>query len=87
MSSSMSLSKTKFDSNQKAFNQLRISCKSLHKSQQKENILNTNNVRDFINDMKAPIGGGLTRHSSRDLKYRGHSKLKVTADEVEMGKQ
>ena len=88
-SSSRSLSRTNFDSNQKAFNQLRISCKSLHKTPQaqnymKENIETASSIRTYIDDMKIPTGVTLmTKLSSRDLQER----LPRSTDVDELGKE
>ena len=72
MSSSMSLSRTKFDSNQKAFNQLRISCKSIynniqHQNYMKENIEDAGPSDDQIEERRIPThGGAASRLGSRD---------------------
>lgn len=49
----------------------------------KENIQNTTYVRAYLNDMKVPLGGGISRLSSRDLRAGAYR----APDEDELGKQ
>ena len=85
----MSLSRTKFDSNQKAFEQLRISCKSIynniqHQNYMKENIEDTGLSDDQLGERRIPThGGAVSRLGSRDPR----ESLSSGPEREEAGKQ